>query len=72
MDHNAHIVDACIANLLANYDLDYILHRFDSDYNDACGDDFDINTVDVAVDAIRLRHGVAYDYNANGVLVRIS
>jgi hypothetical protein len=72
MDYNAHVVDACIASLLANYDLDYILHSFDPYYNDACGDNFDINVVDIAVDAIRLRNGVVYDYNANGVLVRIS
>lgn len=58
MDHNAHVVDACIVHLLANYDLNYILDDFDAYYNYACGDDFDINIVDDAVNVIRVRNGL--------------
>ena len=58
MDHNAHVVDACIAHLLANYDLSYILNGFDVYYNYACGDDFNMDVVDDAIDAIRLRNGL--------------
>jgi len=57
-DHNAHVVAAAEIYLLDNYDLDYILNHLDAYYDKSTGSDFHIAFIDMAIDAIRLRHAV--------------